>query len=348
MDHKNSQSASYAAAGVDITAGYKAVELMKKHIATTMTPGVCSDIGGFGGLFALDLEGIRKPILVSGTDGVGTKLKLAFRMDKHDTVGIDCVAMCVNDIACCGAQPLFFLDYIAVGKNQPAKIAQMVSGIAEGCRQAGCALIGGETAEMPGFYPVDEYDMAGFSVGMVDKEKMIDGTTIKPGDALIGVASSGVHSNGYSLVRKTLGINEKSVRRYIDEFGKSLGEELLTPTKIYVKAIQSLIGKVEVKGISHITGGGFYENVPRMLPEGIVAKIEKKAVPVPPVFDLIAKTGKIPERDMYNTFNMGAGLVLAVAAEDVSRAVAAISAAGETAFVIGECTAGAEKGVELV
>ena len=255
--------------------------------------------------------------------------------------------MCVNDIACCGAQPLFFLDYIAVGKNQPEKIAQMVSGIAEGCRQAGCALIGGETAEMPGFYPVDEYDMAGFSVGMVDKEKMIDGTTIKPGDALIGVASSGVHSNGYSLVRKTLGINEKSVRRYIDEFGKSLGEELLTPTKIYVKAIQSLIGKVDVKGISHITGGGFYENVPRMLPEGIVAKIEKKAVPVPPVFDLIAKTGKIPERDMYNTFNMGAGLVLAVAAEDVSRAVAAISAAGETAFVIGECTAG-DKGVELV
>ena len=345
---KNSQSEAYAKAGVDITAGYRAVELMKQHIARTMTSGVSSDIGGFGGLFELDLEGITRPVLVSGTDGVGTKLKIAFLMDKHDTVGIDCVAMCVNDIACCGAQPLFFLDYIAVGKNQPAKIAQMVSGIAEGCRQAGCALIGGETAEMPGFYPVDEYDMAGFSVGMVDKEKMIDGTTIKPGDALIGVASSGVHSNGYSLVRKTLGINEKSVRRYIDEFGKSLGEELLTPTKIYVKAIQSLIGKVDVKGISHITGGGFYENVPRMLPEGIVAKIEKKAVPVPPVFDLIAKTGKIPERDMYNTFNMGAGLVLAVAAEDVSRAVAAISAAGETAFVIGECTAGAEKGVELV
>ena len=343
-----SYSESYKNAGVDITAGYKAVELMKAHIARTMTSGVCSDIGGFGGLFELDVTGMERPVLVSGTDGVGTKLKLAFLMDKHDTVGIDCVAMCVNDIACCGAQPLFFLDYIAVGKNQPAKIAQMVSGIAEGCRQAGCALIGGETAEMPGFYPVDEYDMAGFSVGMVDKEKMIDGTTIKPGDALIGVASSGVHSNGYSLVRKTLGINEKSVRRYIDEFGKSLGEELLTPTKIYVKAIQSLIGKVDVKGISHITGGGFYENVPRMLPEGIVAKIEKKAVPVPPVFDLIAKTGKIPERDMYNTFNMGAGLVLAVAAEDVSRAVAAISAAGETAFVIGECTAGAEKGVELV
>ena len=344
---EKSYSESYAAAGVDITAGYRSVELMKQYVARTMNEHCIGGLGGFGGLFELDCTGYKHPVLISGTDGVGTKLKIAMIMDKHDTIGIDCVAMCVNDIACCGAQPLFFLDYIAVGKNQPEKIAQMVSGIAEGCRQAGCALIGGETAEMPGFYPVDEYDMAGFSVGMVDKEKMIDGTTIKPGDALIGVASSGVHSNGYSLVRKTLGINEKSVRRYIDEFGKSLGEELLTPTKIYVKAIQSLIGKVDVKGISHITGGGFYENVPRMLPEGIVAKIEKKAVPVPPVFDLIAKTGKIPERDMYNTFNMGAGLVLAVAAEDVSRAVAAISAAGETAFVIGECTAG-DKGVELV
>ena len=298
-----SRSESYKAAGVDVTAGYEAVKLMKPMVESTYVKGVMGTLGGFGGLFRPEFKGMADPILVSGTDGVGTKLKLAFLMDKHDTVGIDCVAMCVNDIACCGAQPLFFLDYIAVGKNQPEKIAQMVSGIAEGCRQAGCALI--------------------------------------------GVASSGVHSNGYSLVRKTLGINEKSVRRYIDEFGKSLGEELLTPTKIYVKAIQSLIGKVDVKGISHITGGGFYENVPRMLPEGIVAKIEKKAVPVPPVFDLIAKTGKIPERDMYNTFNMGAGLVLAVAAEDVSRAVAAISAAGETAFVIGECTAG-DKGVELV
>ena len=339
---------TYKDAGVDVERGYEAVRRMKQHVAATFDENVLGGLGSFGGFYSIENENVEKPVLVAGTDGVGTKLKLAFLMDKHDTVGIDCVAMCVNDIACCGAQPLFFLDYIAVGKNQPAKIAQMVSGIAEGCRQAGCALIGGETAEMPGFYPVDEYDMAGFSVGMVDKEKMIDGTTIKPGDALIGIASSGVHSNGYSLVRKTLGINEKSVRRYIDEFGKSLGEELLTPTKIYVKAIQSLIGKVDVKGISHITGGGFYENVPRMLPEGIVAKIEKKAVPVPPVFDLIAKTGKIPERDMYNTFNMGAGLVLAVAAEDVSRAVAAISAAGETAFVIGECTAGAEKGVELV
>ena len=328
----NSYSESYKAAGLDITAGYEAVRLMKKHIGRTVIPGTLSGIGGFGGLFQPDLSGIREPVLVSGTDGVGTKLKIAFLMDKHDTVGIDCVAMCVNDIACCGAQPLFFLDYIAVGKNHPAKIAQMVSGIAEGCRQAGCALIGGETAEMPGFYPEDEYDMAGFSVGMVDKEKMIDGTTIRQGDALVGVASSGVHSNGYSLVRKTLGINEKSVRRYIDEFGKTLGEELLTPTKIYVKAIQSLMGKVDVKGISHITGGGFYENVPRMLPEGICAKIEKSAMPVPPVFGLIAKTGGIPERDMYNTFNMGAGLVLSVAAEDASRAVAAISAAGEKAY----------------
>ena len=338
---------TYKDAGVDVERGYEAVRRMKQHVAATFDENVLGGLGSFGGFYSIENENVEKPVLVAGTDGVGTKLKLAFLMDKHDTVGIDCVAMCVNDIACCGAQPLFFLDYIAVGKNHPEKIAQMVSGIAEGCRQAGCALIGGETAEMPGFYPVDEYDMAGFSVGMVDKEKMIDGTTIKPGDALIGVASSGVHSNGYSLVRKTLGINEKSVRRYIDEFGKTLGEELLTPTRIYVKAIQSLVGKVDVKGISHITGGGFYENVPRMLPEGIVAKIEKKAVPVPPVFDLIAKTGKIPERDMYNTFNMGAGLVLAVAAEDASRAVAAISAAGETAFVIGECTAG-NKGVELV
>ena len=285
-----SRSESYKAAGVDVTAGYEAVKLMKPMVESTFTKGVMGTLGGFGGLFRPDFNGMKDPILVSGTDGVGTKLKLAFLMDKHDTVGIDCVAMCVNDIACCGAQPLFFLDYVAVGKNHPEKIAQMVSGIAEGCRQAGCALIGGETAEMPGFYPENEYDMAGFSVGMVDKEKMIDGTGIKAGDALIGVASSGVHSNGYSLVRKTLGINEKSVRRYIDEFGKTLGEELLTPTKIYVKAIQSLMGKVEVKGISHITGGGFYENVPRMLPAGIVAKIEKAAMPVPPVFDLIAKT----------------------------------------------------------
>ena len=344
----SSRSQAYTDAGVNINAGNELVTRIKTLVAGTHTHGVLSDIGGFGGLFRPDVSGMQAPVLVASTDGVGTKLKLASMFNKHDTVGIDLVAMCANDILATGAEPLFFLDYVAVGKNHPEKIAQMVSGIAEGCRQAGCALIGGETAEMPGFYPENEYDMAGFSVGMVDKEKMIDGTGIKAGDALIGVASSGVHSNGYSLVRKTLGINEKSVRRYIDEFGKTLGEELLTPTKIYVKAIQSLMGKVEVKGISHITGGGFYENVPRMLPAGIVAKIEKAAMPVPPVFDLIAKTGKIPERDMYNTFNMGAGLVLAVAAEDASRAVAAISAAGEQAYVIGECVNGAEKGVELV
>ncbi len=342
-----SRSDSYKAAGVDVTAGYEAVKLIKPMVESTFTPGVLGTLGGFGGVFRPDFKGMADPVLVSGTDGVGTKLKLAFLMDKHDTVGIDCVAMCVNDIACCGAQPLFFLDYIATGKNFPGKIAKLVSGVAEGCRQAGCALIGGETAEMPGFYPADEYDIAGFAVGIVDKDDMIDGSHMRPGDALIGVASSGVHSNGYSLVRKTLGINEKSVRRYIDEFGKTLGEELLTPTKIYVKTLAALRDKFDVKGVSHITGGGFYENIPRMLPEGIVAKIEKNAMPVPPVFELIAKTGKIPERDMYNTFNMGAGLVIAVAAEDANRAVAAISAAGEKAYVIGECAEG-EKGIELM
>ena len=337
----------YKSAGVDVERGYEAVRLMKKYVKETYTDGVLGDLGSFGGFYALD----DKPdgdVLVAGTDGVGTKLMLAFQLNRHDTVGQDLVAMSVNDILVQGAKSLFFLDYFGCGKLDVDTAERVVKGIAHGCELAGCALIGGETAEMPGFYPENEYDMAGFSVGMVDKEKMIDGTGIKAGDALIGVASSGVHSNGYSLVRKTLGINEKSVRRYIDEFGKTLGEELLTPTKIYVKAIQSLMGKVEVKGISHITGGGFYENVPRMLPAGIVAKIEKAAMPVPPVFDLIAKTGKIPERDMYNTFNMGAGLVLAVAAEDASRAVAAISAAGEQAYVIGECVNGAEKGVELV
>ena len=344
---EKSYSESYKAAGVDITAGYRSVELMKQYVSRTMNEHCIGGLGGFGGLFELDCTGIQHPVLISGTDGVGTKLRIAMLLDRHDTVGIDCVAMCVNDVICAGAKPLVFLDYIACGKNVPEKIADLVKGVAEGCVQAGAALVGGETAEMPGFYPEDEYDMAGFSVGMVDKEKMIDGTGIRPGDALIGVASSGVHSNGYSLVRKTLGINEKSVRRYIDEFGKTLGEELLTPTKIYVKTIQSLMGKVDVKGISHITGGGFYENVPRMLPDGVCAKIEKRALPVPPVFELIAKTGNIPERDMYNTFNMGAGLVLAVAAEDASRAVAAISAAGEQAYVIGECVAG-DKGVELV
>ena len=343
-----SESASYKAAGVDITAGYRAVELMKKHVARTMIPGVLEDIGGFGGLFELDLTGIQRPVLVSGTDGVGTKLKLAFLMDKHDTVGIDCVAMCVNDIVCCGAKPQFFLDYVAVGKNVPERVAQIVGGVAEGCVQAGCALVGGETAEMPGFYPEDEYDLAGFSVGVVDKSKILDKNTMQEGDVLIALPSSGVHSNGFSLVRKVFQVEKGGLDRRYDDLSQTLGETLLTPTRIYVKPVLALLeAGVRIRSVSHITGGGFYENVPRMLPEGIVAKIEKKAVPVPPVFDLIAKTGKIPERDMYNTFNMGAGLVLAVAAEDASRAVAAISAAGETAFVIGECTAG-NKGVELV
>lgn len=335
-----SRSESYKAAGVDVTAGYEAVKLMKPAVESTFTKGVIGSLGGFGGLFRPEFAGMADPILVSGTDGVGTKLKIAFLMDKHDTVGIDCVAMCVNDIACCGAQPMFFLDYIAVGKNHPAKIAAMVSGIAEGCRQAGCALIGGETAEMPGFYPEDEYDMAGFSVGIVDKPKMIDGARLAAGDVLIGVASSGVHSNGYSLVRKTLGITEKVLRRYIDAFGKTLGEELLTPTKIYVNAINAAIAAADVKAISHITGGGFYENVPRMLGNGMRAEIEKAAMPVPAIFDLIAKTGKIPEHDMYNTFNMGAGLIMAVAKEDADKAIAAIEGAGEKAYVIGRCVAG--------
>ena len=342
-----SRSESYKAAGVDVVAGYEAVKLMKPHVESTFTKGVIGTLGGFGGLFAPDFKGMEEPVLVSGTDGVGTKLKLAFLMDKHDTIGIDCVAMCVNDIACCGAKPLFFLDYIAVGKNVPARVANIVIGIAEGCRQAGCALIGGETAEMPGFYPEDEYDVAGFSVGMVDKPKMIDGSHIQAGDVLIGVASSGVHSNGYSLVRKTLGINEKSVGRYSDELGMTIGEALLTPTKIYVKTVNQLLADgVKVKGISHITGGGFYENIPRMLPQNICASIEQAAAPVPPIFDLIQKTGDIPTRDMYNTFNMGVGLVMAVAKEDADKALADIAAAGETGYVIGTCCAG-EKGVVL-
>ena len=342
----NSRSESYKAAGVDVTAGYEAVKQMKPFVESTYIPGVLGSIGGFGGMFEPNIKDMKRPILVSGTDGVGTKLKLAFLMDKHDTVGIDCVAMCVNDIACCGAQPLFFLDYLAVGKNYPERIAQLVKGVSEGCRQAGCALIGGETAEMPGFYPVDEYDLAGFSVGMVDHDKMIDGTTIAAGDVLVAIASSGVHSNGYSLVRKTLGINEKSVRRYIAEFGKTLGEELLTPTKIYVKVIQSLISQCHIKGMSHITGGGFYENIPRMLPDNILASVEKTSLPTPEIFKLIQSTGNIPERDMYNTFNMGAGLVLAVDKNDVDKALEVIAAAGEQGYVIGECKDG-EKGVEV-
>ena len=309
-----SHSESYAAAGVDITAGYKAVELMKSHIARTLTSGVCSDVGGFGGLFELDTEGIEKPVLVSGTDGVGTKLKLAFLMDKHDTVGIDCVAMCVNDIICCGAKPLFFLDYIACGKNVPEKIASIVSGVAEGCVQSGAALIGGETAEMPGFYPVDEYDLAGFSVGVVDKAKILDPSTMKAGDVVIALPSSGVHSNGFSLVRKVFDVENSDIKAPREELGgKSVGETLLTPTKIYVKPVLALLEQVKVKGISHITGGGFYENIPRSIPDGLGAVIDRSAVKVLPIFDLIAKTGNISERDMFNTFNMGVGMSIVVA-----------------------------------
>ena len=332
-----SRSESYAAAGVDITAGYKAVELMKSHIARTMTSGVCSDVGGFGGLFELDTTGIEKPVLVSGTDGVGTKLKLAFLMDKHDTVGIDCVAMCVNDIICCGAKPLFFLDYIACGKNVPEKIASIVSGVAEGCVQSGAALIGGETAEMPGFYPVDEYDLAGFSVGVVDKSKILDPSTMKAGDVVIALPSSGVHSNGFSLVRKVFDVENSDIKSPREELGgKSIGETLLTPTKIYVKPVLALLEQVKVKGISHITGGGFYENIPRSIPDGLGAVIDRKNVKVLPIFDLIAKEGEISERDMFNTFNMGVGMSIVVAREDADKAIEILRANGEDAYVIGK------------
>ena len=332
-----SRSESYAAAGVDITAGYRAVELMKSHITRTMTSGVCSDVGGFGGLFELDTTGIEKPVLVSGTDGVGTKLKLAFLMDKHDTVGIDCVAMCVNDIICCGAKPLFFLDYIACGKNIPERIASIVSGVAEGCVQSGAALIGGETAEMPGFYPVDEYDLAGFSVGVVDKSKILDPSTMKAGDVVIALPSSGVHSNGFSLVRKVFDVENSDIKSPREELGgKSIGETLLTPTKIYVKPVLALLEQVKVKGISHITGGGFYENIPRSIPDGLGAVIERKAVRVLPIFDLIAKEGNISERDMFNTFNMGVGMSIVVAREDAEKAIEILKANGEDAYVIGK------------
>ncbi len=332
-----SRSESYAAAGVDITAGYRAVELMKSHIARTMTSGVCSDVGGFGGLFELDTTEIEKPVLVSGTDGVGTKLKLAFLMDKHDTVGIDCVAMCVNDIICCGAKPLFFLDYIACGKNIPERIASIVSGVAEGCVQSGAALIGGETAEMPGFYPVDEYDLAGFSVGVVDKSKILDPSTMKAGDVVIALPSSGVHSNGFSLVRKVFDVENSDIKSPREELGgKSIGETLLTPTKIYVKPVLALLEQVKVKGISHITGGGFYENIPRSIPDGLGAVIERNAVRVLPIFDLIAKEGNISERDMFNTFNMGVGMSIVVAREEAEKAVEILKANGEDAYVIGK------------
>lgn len=336
MKVMKSFSESYKKAGVDVTAGYKAVELMKSHIAKTMTSGALSGIGGFGGLFELDMTGISKPVLVSGTDGVGTKLKIAFLMDKHNTVGIDCVAMCVNDIICCGAKPQFFLDYIAVGKNYPEKIADIVSGVAEGCVQSGCALIGGETAEMPGFYPVDEYDLAGFSVGVVDKDKILQPDTQKAGDVLIALKSSGVHSNGFSLVRNVFTVNEQNLARHFSDLGATLGETLLTPTKIYVKAILSLLDSVKVKSISHITGGGFYENIPRSLPKNLAAKIERNAVQVLPIFDLIARTGNIPERDMFNTFNMGVGMIVSVDKNDADKAIEVLKAAGEDAYVLGE------------
>ncbi|MBP3539000.1 MAG: phosphoribosylformylglycinamidine cyclo-ligase [Oscillospiraceae bacterium] len=340
----NSHSNSYAAAGVDITAGYRAVELMKSHIARTMTEGVCSDIGGFGGLFELNLTGMEKPVLVSGTDGVGTKLKLAFLMDKHDTVGIDCVAMCVNDIICSGAMPLFFLDYIACGKNKPERIAQIVSGVAEGCVQSGAALIGGETAEMPGFYPENEYDLAGFSVGIVDKKNIIDNSRMAAGDVLIALPSSGVHSNGFSLVRKVFDVENSDIKTPLESLGgKSIGETLLTPTKIYVKPMRELFKAVDVKGVSHITGGGFYENIPRSIPNGLGAVVDRAAVRVLPIFELIEKTGGIPERDMFNTFNMGVGMSVIVPEQEADKALSILRANGEDAYVIGHVAESEDK-----
>ena len=345
---KNSHSESYAAAGVDVTAGYEAVERIKPMVESTYIPGVLGTLGGFGGMFAPDLTGMKEPVLVSGTDGVGTKLKIAFLMDKHDTVGIDCVAMCVNDIVCGGASPLFFLDYIACGKNDPVRIAQIVSGVTEGCRQAGCALVGGETAEMPGFYPEDEYDLAGFSVGIVDKSRILDGSSMEEGDLLIGLGSSGVHSNGFSLVRKVLGVDRKVLSTYSAELGCTIGEELLKPTRIYVKAVKALLqGGVALRAVSHITGGGLYENVPRMMKAGLTARIKVSSVPVPPIFDLIAKEGNIPERDMYNTFNMGVGMILAVPKDQAGAAVDLLSRIGERAYVVGSVVKG-DAGVELV
>lgn len=336
-DMKNSKSDSYAAAGVDITAGYRAVELMKKHISKTLTPGAMGEVGGFGGLFIPSLAGMEEPVLVSGTDGCGTKVKLAILMDKHDTIGIDAVAMCVNDIICCGAKPLFFLDYIACGKNYPEKIASIVSGVAEGCVQSGAALIGGETAEHPGLMPVDDYDLAGFAVGIVDKKKILNNKTVKEGDVIIALPSSGVHSNGFSLVRKVFDIEKNNIKTPVAELGgKSVGETLLTPTKIYVKPMLALFNEVTVKAVSHITGGGFYENIPRSLPDGFSAKIEKNAVRVLPIFDLIAKTGNIPERDMFNTFNMGVGMSVTVAKEDADKALEILRNNGTDAYIIGE------------
>ena len=340
---KNSHSESYAAAGVDVTAGYEAVNRIKPLVESTYIPGVMGSLGGFGGLFAPNVAGMKKPVLVSGTDGVGTKLKIAFLMDKHDTVGIDCVAMCVNDIICSGASPLFFLDYVAVGKNVPSRIEAIVSGVTEGCRQAGCALIGGETAEMPGFYPIDEYDLAGFSVGVVDKDKVFDKTKIQPGDVILGLPSSGVHSNGFSLVRKVLDVEHTDLKAPVEALGgKSLGETLLAPTRIYVKSILALMEQVTIKSVSHITGGGFYENIPRSLPKGMTAKIKESDVPVLPIFDLIQEKGNVPRREMFNTFNMGIGMTVVVSQDEADKALEALKAAGEQPVRLGEIVAGDE------
>ena len=340
---ENSHSASYAAAGVNIEAGYEGVRLMKKHVERTFIPGVVSDLGGFGGLFAPDLAGMREPILVSGTDGVGTKQRIAQLMDKHDTVGIDCVAMCVNDIICCGAKPLFFLDYIAIGRNDPEKVASLVAGVAEGCVRAGCALIGGETAEHPGTMQPEDYDLAGFSVGIVDKAKILDPRAVRPGDVLLALPSSGVHSNGYSLVRKVFDVEHADLGRTVPELGQTLGDALLTPTCIYVKPVLAALEAAEVHGLSHITGGGFYENIPRSLPQGLCAKIEKAAVRVPPIFELIQALGNIPQRDMFNTFNMGVGMSMCVSPDTADKALAALRAAGVEAYVMGEIEAGDER-----
>lgn len=342
----NSQSESYKAAGVDITAGYKAVELMKQHVARTLTEGVLDGIGGFGGMFELDVQGMVRPVLVGGTDGVGTKLKLAFLMNKHDTVGIDCVAMCVNDIICCGAKPLFFLDYVAVGKNVPERIAQIVSGVAEGCVQAGCALVGGETAEMPGFYPEDEYDLAGFSVGVVDKTDILNKESMIQGDVVIALPSSGVHSNGFSLVRKVFDVENGGLNKHYNDFPESLGDALLTPTRIYVKPVLELINQVTVRSIAHITGGGFYENIPRALGKGIRAKIERKAVRVQPIFHVMEREGNIPLRDMYNTFNMGVGMCVVVPKNQADTALEILQRCGQDAYFLGEVEKG-EGGIIL-
>ena len=346
MDHKNSQSASYAAAGVDIVAGYRAVELMKKHVARTRNEGCLDDVGGFGGCFGLPIAGMEEPVLVSGTDGCGTKVKLAILMDKHDTIGIDAVAMCVNDIICVGAKPLFFLDYIACGKNIPEKIAEIVGGVAEGCVQSGAALIGGETAEHPGLMPVEDYDLAGFAVGVVDKKKILDKNRMQAGDVVIALASTGIHSNGFSLCRKVFDIDNNPASLYVPNEmlgGKTIAETLLTPTKIYVKSVLALLEQVDVKGISHITGGGFYENIPRSIPDGLCAKIDKSAVRVLPIFELIMQTGNVPERDMYNTYNMGVGMSIVVPAAQVDTALQILREHGETAYVIGSIIENEEK-----